>query len=163
MSIKNSSDTTGNRTHCLPACIAVIPPAAPLRSPPDYTSTLTHLYILTNHLVMFSSPFFVTLPSHCSLHASLPSTLFPYNYSAILKYQVHRTTSQCRRITVAVFGQDTMKTTSTIRIKVLWDNDCQDTCLHIDYTMGSMIQGFIHSRSKSSCSSPTCPDLLWGP
>ena len=64
MSMKNSRDTTGNRTCCLSACSAVLPPAAPLRSPPDYTSILTHLYILTNHLVMFSSPFFVTLPSH---------------------------------------------------------------------------------------------------
>jgi hypothetical protein len=26
-----------------------------------------------------------------------------------------------------------------------------------------MIQGFIHRRSKRSCSSPKCPDQLWGP
>jgi len=29
--------------------------------------------------------------------------------------------------------------------------------------MGWMIQDFIHSRSKRSCSSPKCPDQLWGP
>jgi len=65
--------------------------------------------------------------------------------------------------------------TPTIWIKVLRDNGCQDTCLHSDYTMGWMIQGFIY-RSKSSCSSPTCQtssgahkaystctkDLSWG-
>jgi len=139
------------------------------------------MHILTNHLVIFSSHFFYDAKSpqkHIPqsiqpvnvvyVPLSLSSTHFPYSYSTILMYQVLRSASQshkeqCRRITVAVSGRDTMKTTSTTWINVIWDNGCRDTCLYSDYTTGWIIQGIIHSRSKRCCSSPKCPDQLWGP
>ena len=65
MSMKNSSDTIGNRTRCLRACSSVLPPAAPTHAPPDYVSSTlnTHVHI-NKSLGSVQLSLFVTTPSH---------------------------------------------------------------------------------------------------
>jgi hypothetical protein len=147
MSTENSNDTIRNRTRSLLACRAVPQPTVPPCNPRDYvSSTFIHLYILTNHLVTFSSHFllrrWVTPKAHssihlacrCILHGCLPSSLFPYSYLTKLTYQVLWSTSQPHKGHSAeeLLWQYLVKIQWklwTIWINALWDNCCQNTCL----------------------------------
>jgi len=65
MSMKNSNDTIGNRTHDLPACSAVPQPTAPPRTP-TYPITILNFRVLAHkfgvrHILTTDGVFIVRL------------------------------------------------------------------------------------------------------